>query len=220
MCSTTPAGVVIATATQSGMLCVTRRNSIVNVPTVTRSRGATRISRETAASPNAASFGSTSASVSAVPYTGPSMHRHHVRNGADVVLVPVRQDHRPDRILLQLAQIRDDQIHAQQLGLRKHHAGINQDGGVAAGDHHHVHAELAEAAERKDLEWRRRSSRRIRAVVQTMIPALKLLVEGEALTTRRSWRTVVAARGWRRGMLLHPAGRWDGTPGTSKTPQL
>ena len=31
-----PTGVVIASATQSGMLCVTRMNSIVNGPTVTR----------------------------------------------------------------------------------------------------------------------------------------------------------------------------------------
>jgi hypothetical protein len=33
-------------------------------------------------------------------------------------------------------------------GLRKRHAGVDEDGGVAAGDHHHVHAELADAAER------------------------------------------------------------------------
>ena len=60
----------IASATQSGMLCVTRRNSIVNAPTVTRSRGfdprpaaiacAVRASR-------ASSLDSTSASVNGVP---------------------------------------------------------------------------------------------------------------------------------------------------------
>ena len=42
---TTPCGVSIATATQSGMLCVTRRNSSVNAPTATRSRGLIRTSR-------------------------------------------------------------------------------------------------------------------------------------------------------------------------------
>ena len=39
-----PAGVRIASATQSGMLCVTRMNSISKGPTVTRSRGRTAIS--------------------------------------------------------------------------------------------------------------------------------------------------------------------------------
>ena len=44
----TPTGVVIASATQSGMLCVTRMNSIVNGPTVTTSRGLTVFSRSPA----------------------------------------------------------------------------------------------------------------------------------------------------------------------------
>ena len=64
---TTPRGVSIASATQSGMLCVTRRNSIVNEPIVTRSRGLTRTSRLLTSSPASSSLVSTSASVSAVP---------------------------------------------------------------------------------------------------------------------------------------------------------
>ena len=63
----TPTGVWIASATQSGMLCVTRMNSIVNGPTVTRSRGCTGLSRARASMPCSSSFGSTSASVSGVP---------------------------------------------------------------------------------------------------------------------------------------------------------
>ena len=63
---------LIATATQSGMLCVTRRNSIVNEPTCTRSRGFTRRNRAFAAASRLSNFDSTKASVSAVPYTGPS----------------------------------------------------------------------------------------------------------------------------------------------------
>ena len=38
----------------------------------------------------------------------------------------------------------------EQLGLREHDTRIDQDGRIPAGDHHHVHAELAEAAERNE----------------------------------------------------------------------
>ncbi len=80
--------------------------------------------------------------------------RQHVGHGADVVLVPVRQHeglHTP-RVLLQVREVRDDQVHARQVGFREHHPGVHHDGRVAAGEDHHVHAELAEAAERHDLE--------------------------------------------------------------------
>ena len=79
---------------------------------------------------------------------GPLNVRQHVRDRANVILVPVRQHERGEPVLLQLAQIRDDQIDAEQLGLREHHAGIDDDGRLATGDDHHVHAELANAAER------------------------------------------------------------------------
>src|SRR5690606_39225255 len=69
-------------------------------------------------------------------------------------LVPVRQHQRADRILLELPQVGYDQVHPEQFRLGEHDAGIDQDGGIAAGDHHHVHAELAEPAERDDLERR------------------------------------------------------------------
>jgi hypothetical protein len=71
-----------------------------------------------------------------------------------MVLVAVREHERADPVLLQLPQVGDDEVHPQQLGLREHDAGIDEDGGVAAGDHHHVHAELAEATQRDDLERR------------------------------------------------------------------
>ena len=65
---TTPSGVWMARATQSGMLCVTRMNSMPNGPMVTRSEGRTVVSRARATSmPCSTSFGSTSASVSGVP---------------------------------------------------------------------------------------------------------------------------------------------------------
>ena len=62
-----PTGVVMASATQSGMLCVTRMNSIENGPTVTVSRGLTVFSRSPASISCSSSFGSTNASVIAVP---------------------------------------------------------------------------------------------------------------------------------------------------------
>src|SRR5262249_3470744 len=49
--------------------------------------------------------------------------------------------------------------------LREHHAGVHQDRRVAAGDEHHVHAELAEPAERDQFE--RRHTRTFRTVWQT-----------------------------------------------------
>jgi hypothetical protein len=68
-----PAGEVMASATQSGMLCVTRMNSMLSGPIVIVSRGWTVFSRFLSSRrPCSSSFGSTSASVIAVPYTGPS----------------------------------------------------------------------------------------------------------------------------------------------------
>ena len=67
-----PAGQVIARATQSGMLCVTRMNSIVSGPIVTLWRGCTVFRRSPASMPCSSSLGSTIARVIAVPYTGPS----------------------------------------------------------------------------------------------------------------------------------------------------
>ena len=76
----------------------------------------------------------------------------HVRHGADVILVPVREHDRRDLVLLKLAEVGDDEVHPEQLRFRKHHARIDEDGRVAARDDHHVHAELAEAAKRHELE--------------------------------------------------------------------
>ena len=80
--------------------------------------------------------------------------RQHVRHGADVILVAVGEDQGGDGEAFERPEVRDDQVHAEQLRLRERDAGINEDRGVAAGDHHHVHAELADAAERNDLERR------------------------------------------------------------------
>ena len=86
--------VSIASATQSGMLCVTRRNSIVNGPTVTRSRGRTTRSRRAAAVPCSSSFVSTQRQRQRRAVDRAVEVRHDVRHGADVVLVAVRQHQR------------------------------------------------------------------------------------------------------------------------------
>ncbi len=152
--TTTPAGVWMASATQSGMLCVTRMNSISNGPTVTRSRGRTGTSR---------------APVDAVllelrldqrqrqrrAVDRAVDERQHVRHAADVILVAVRQHERGDApFLLQVGQIRNDAVDAEQLGVREHHARVDDDRRLAPGEREHVHAELAEPAERHDFEHR------------------------------------------------------------------
>jgi hypothetical protein len=75
-----------------------------------------------------------------------------VRHRADVILVTVRQDQRRRTALLKVGQIRNDPIDAQQLGVREHHARVDDDGRLRPRDRKHVHAELAESAERNDFE--------------------------------------------------------------------
>ena len=47
-------------------------------------------------------------------------------------------------ILLQVGNIRDDQVDAQKLRFREHHAGVYDDDVVAVAQRHHVHAKFAE----------------------------------------------------------------------------
>ncbi len=77
-----------------------------------------------------------------------------VRHRADVVLVAMGQDECGDAspIGLERSEVGDHQIDAEQLGFREHHAGIDEHGGIPAGDEQHVHAELAKPAERDDID--------------------------------------------------------------------
>ena len=96
-----------------------------------------------------------------------------MRHRADVILVAVRQDQRLNPVLLQLAQVRNDQVDPEQLRFGEHHPRVDKDRRVAAGDDQHVHAELAQAAERNQLErgrWRRTG---IRSVSQTESPSVE-----------------------------------------------
>ena len=151
--------------------------------------------------------------------------RQHVRDGADVILVPVRQHQRRNVVLLELAQIRNDQIDAEQLRLRKHHAGIDQDGRVAAGDDHHVHAELAEPAERDQVE-----RRPVESVAHETNPVSVRINRGIPETpARRRCDThgrppgeggAGDVNGRRRRSSHRLAARWDGGQGREKFAQL
>ncbi len=78
---------------------------------------------------------------------------HHVRDAPDVILVSMRQNERRHvPLLLQVGQIGNDPIHPQQLGVREHHAGVDDDRGLAPAECEHVHAELAETAESYNFE--------------------------------------------------------------------
>ena len=78
---------------------------------------------------------------------------------ADVIFVAVRQHERRDApFLLQVGQIRNDQIDAEQFGIGKHDAGVDDDRRVAPGERQHVHAELAETAERNNFEHQQRKA--------------------------------------------------------------
>jgi hypothetical protein len=63
-----------------------------------------------------------------------------------VVFVAVRQNDRANAlaILLQVGNVRDDQVDAQELRFREHHAGVNNNDVVAVAQRHHVHAKFAE----------------------------------------------------------------------------
>ena len=55
-------------------------------------------------------------------------------------------------ILLQIRNVRYDQIDAEQFRFRKHHARVDDEDVVAEPQRHHVHAEFAETAERNGCE--------------------------------------------------------------------
>ncbi len=77
-----------------------------------------------------------------------------VGHGADVVFMTVRKDQGPDLVLvfLEEGEVGHHQVDTQEFGVRKHHAGIDNDDVVAIADDGHVHAEFAEAAERDHLQ--------------------------------------------------------------------
>ena len=88
---------------------------------------------------------------------GHGQARQHVRQRADVVLVPVGQDDAADvrDALLEPRDVRDHQVDAEHLLLREHQAGVDHHDVVAAAEREHVAADLAESPERDQRELRR-----------------------------------------------------------------
>ena len=75
-----------------------------------------------------------------------------VRQAADVILVPVREDHRSHAASRQVADVRKQEIDPQMLVAREREARIDHEHLSPGLVHGHVLADLAEAAERDDPE--------------------------------------------------------------------
>ena len=75
-----------------------------------------------------------------------------VRQRADVVLVGVRQDHPAHLIALgeEGGEVRDDVVDPRHLVVGEHESAVDGQEVLARLEHHHVEADLAEAAERED----------------------------------------------------------------------
>jgi hypothetical protein len=100
-----------------------------------------------------------------------AVHRHvqlrqNVGNRADVIFVRVGQHDGADFIfvLLQVGDVRDDDVHAEQFLLREHQTGVDHDDVFAAAKRHHVHAKFAQSAQRNGPQ---------RLLVQFSLPALR-----------------------------------------------
>src|SRR5258708_10628590 len=77
------------------------------------------------------------------------------RQNADVSFVGVRQDDAAHILAIfeQVRNVGDDDVDAQQLGLREHEPGVDHDDVVAQADDHAVHTELAHPAQRNNMQF-------------------------------------------------------------------
>ena len=73
----------------------------------------------------------------------------NVGEGADMIFVAVGQDNGTDvlAILLEVGDVGDDEVDAEELGFGEHHAGIDDEDIVTETKDHHVHSKFAETAE-------------------------------------------------------------------------
>src|SRR5207248_11535198 len=80
---------------------------------------------------------------------------HEVRERADVVLVPVGEDHRTHHLLTlaEVREIRKDEIDAEVLVTREREPGVDDDDRSVRLVDGHVLADLAETAERNDAAY-------------------------------------------------------------------
>ena len=72
-----------------------------------------------------------------------------IRQRPDVIFMPVRQHNRANvrAVLFQVSDVGNDQVDAQELRFREHHARVDDDDLVAEPQCHHVHSEFAEATQ-------------------------------------------------------------------------
>jgi hypothetical protein len=71
-----------------------------------------------------------------------------------VVLVGVRQDQRLDLVkaAVQVAEVRQDQVHAGLVGLGEEHAAVDDEQSAEVLEHGHVPTDLAEPAQRHNAQ--------------------------------------------------------------------
>ena len=153
VCRISPAGVLMATASASGMEWLTARNS--------RSQGPNRwvppasTSTSTGVIRCSVSLLRTSASVSRDPTIGMSARcAQQVRHGADVILVRVREHERLDLVepAFEGGEVRQDQVDAGLVVLGEQHAAVDDEQPAGVLEDGHVAADLAEAAERDQAQ--------------------------------------------------------------------
>ncbi len=78
------------------------------------------------------------------------MSRKNVGKRANVIFVAVREHDGFDQmaILFEIGDVGNDEVDAEEFGFGEHHAGVDDDDGVAEARSHHVHSEFAETTER------------------------------------------------------------------------
>ena len=85
---------------------------------------------------------------------GRAVDRHinffqQIGQAADVIFVAMRQQNGADAFAIRthVTEVGNDNVHAQQFGIRKHDAAVDDDDVIVKLIRHHVHAEFAEATE-------------------------------------------------------------------------
>ena len=166
MCSTVPAGVLIATASASGIEWLTAKNSHSNGP-----------SRSVCPSATVSEYGSMRRSAQLRLDQGQRelradqrdvrLVRQQVRHRADVVLVPVGEHDRLDVVqpVQDGREVGQDQVDAGLVDVREQHSTVDDEQLAAVLEDGHVAADRAEPAERGDPQaalgqrrWRGSSS--------------------------------------------------------------
>ncbi len=76
-------------------------------------------------------------------------------DAADVVFMPVGEQNAANLVAVfnQVSEGGNDDIHAEQLVLREHHSGVDDDDVIVPADGHAVHSELAQATERHNVKF-------------------------------------------------------------------